>query len=263
MKNFFSHDEGARNDPRLIKVLMRLGQAGKGVYWDIIEMLYEQDGYLQLDECESYAFALRTECDLLAKLLSDFGLFENDGTRFWSASVLRRLAQRKGKSAKASESAAKRWGHANALPPHSEGNAKKGKEKKGKETTSDDVARAGGGEDASQQVATASPPSPQREVPADEAPVFTVAGFGAFVARMAYGQINRARYLLDIQRKAETLKARTNTGWENYILEWLRRDEAAGHLLLAEVKAPPGGPVATTSTYDRKALAAQQQEPVC
>lgn len=133
MKSFFSHDEGARNDPKLIKVLMRLGQAGKGVYWDIIEMLYEQDGYLLLSECESYAFALRTDCDLLTKLLTNFELFENDGTQFWSNSVLRRLELRKGKSAKAAESAAKRWQNANAMRTHSEGNASKGKEIKGKE----------------------------------------------------------------------------------------------------------------------------------
>jgi len=136
MKNFFSHDEGARNDPKLIKVLMRLGQAGKGVYWDIIEMLYEQDGYLMLSECDSYAFALRTESNLLQSLIHDFGLFENDGEKFWSNSALIRLERRKGKSLKAAESAAKRWQNADAMRTHSESNAKKGKEKKGKEIDS-------------------------------------------------------------------------------------------------------------------------------
>ncbi len=28
---YFSHDYSARNDPKLVKVLMKLGQAGKGV----------------------------------------------------------------------------------------------------------------------------------------------------------------------------------------------------------------------------------------
>ena len=133
MKNFFSHDEGARNDPKLIKVLMRLGQAGKGTYWDLIEMLYEQNGYLVLSECESYAFALRTSCELIESLIHDFDLFENDGTSFWSESALRRLAQRKAKSIKAAESAAKRWGNTNAMRTHSGSNAKKEKEKKRKE----------------------------------------------------------------------------------------------------------------------------------
>ncbi|HEX8660070.1 MAG TPA: DUF4373 domain-containing protein [Hymenobacter sp.] len=136
MKNFFSHDEGARNDPKLIKVLMRLGQEGKGVYWDLVEMLYEQSGYLLLSECESYAFALRTKCELIDALIRDFGLFETDEEKFWSNSVLKRLDLRYAKSAKAAESAAKRWENANAMRTHSDGNAKKGKENKGKESNS-------------------------------------------------------------------------------------------------------------------------------
>ncbi|WP_026462600.1 Lin1244/Lin1753 domain-containing protein [Adhaeribacter aquaticus] len=134
MKNYFSHDEGARNDPKLIKVLMRLGQAGKGVYWDLIEMLYEQGGYLQLAECDSYAFALRTDCDLIKSLINDFDLFKTDGSKFWSESLLKRLEVRQSKSDKAAKSAAKRWGNANAMQTHSEGNANKEKEKKVKES---------------------------------------------------------------------------------------------------------------------------------
>ncbi len=139
MKNYFSHDEGARNDPKLIKVLMRLGQAGKGVYWDLVEMLYEQGGCLLISECESYAFALRTENELIQSLINDFGLFENDGQKFWSASLLRRLEVRQTKSAKAAESASKRWNNANAMRTHSEGNAIKGKDSKGKDSKEEEI----------------------------------------------------------------------------------------------------------------------------
>lgn len=138
MKEYFSHDFGARNDPKMLKVLMRLGQAGKGAYWDLIEMLYEQDGYLLLSECESIAFALRMECDAIMRLVTEFDLFQSDAEKFWSESVLRRLELRRAKSAKAAESASKRWnkseGNANAMRTHSEGNAIKEKEKKGKES---------------------------------------------------------------------------------------------------------------------------------
>lgn len=135
MRNYFSHDVNARNDAKLIKVLMRLGQAGKGVYWDLVEMLHEQDGYLMHSDCESYAFALRTDCDLINSLISDFGLFESDGERFWSESALRRIEHRNGKSIKAKESAEKRWHtserNANAMRTHSDGNAiKERKERK-------------------------------------------------------------------------------------------------------------------------------------
>jgi hypothetical protein len=130
---YFSHDYNARNDPKLIKLLMKLGQEGKGVYWDLIEMLYEQDGYLKLNECESYAFALHTHCDLLNSVIRDFDLFTVNNTVFYSESVLKRLEKRRIISEKAVISANKRWKNANAMPTHSEGNARKGKERKGKE----------------------------------------------------------------------------------------------------------------------------------
>lgn len=142
MKEYFSHDFGARNDPKLIDVMLTLGHEGKSVYWDLVEMLYEQNGYLMLLQCKSYAFALRTDCALLTKLVNDFGLFANDGERFWSETALRRLEQRNLKSAKAKESASKRWAtserNANALPTQCEGNASKGKEIKGKEIKGND-----------------------------------------------------------------------------------------------------------------------------
>lgn len=142
---YFSHDYGSRNDPKLVKVLMKLKQEGKGVYWDLIEMLYEQGGYLMLSDCDSYAFALRTSEECINSLINDFGLFENDGQRFWSESVLRRMNQRNAKSEKAKESALKRWNkpdsnsnaskkYANALQTQSNSNAiKERKEKEIKE----------------------------------------------------------------------------------------------------------------------------------
>ena len=135
MKPYFSHDEGARNDPKLIDVMMALGHEGKSVYWDLVEMLYEQNGYLMRSQCKGYAFALRTHCDLILSLVDDFGLFASDGEKFWSETALRRIEQRSAKSSKAKESAAKRWAtserNANALPTQCEGNAIKVKERKG------------------------------------------------------------------------------------------------------------------------------------
>lgn len=112
---YFSHDFGARNDPKLQKVLMKLGQEGKGVYWDLVEMLFEEGGKLLISECDSYAFALRTKDDCIKSLLNDFGLFIKDDTNFWSESVLRRISERDTKSEKARLSANSRWNNANAL----------------------------------------------------------------------------------------------------------------------------------------------------
>lgn len=159
---YFSHDYGARNDPKLQKVLMKLGQEGKGVYWDIVEMLFEEGGYLLLSECDSYAFALRTNTDCINSLVNDFGLFQKNDVFFWSDSVNRRLVEREQKSEKARNSANNRWKNANASKKNAnaseinasavthlcDGNAikeRKGKEKKeikdtvDKSTMQDDI----------------------------------------------------------------------------------------------------------------------------
>jgi hypothetical protein len=131
---YFTHDYGSRNDPKLQKVLMKIGHEGKSVYWDLVEMLYEEGGYLELSECENYAFALRTNHECITKLVNDFDLFKKDDKKFWSESILRRLEQRYLKSQKASDSAKSRWDKANALKNHA--NASKNdaiKESKGKE----------------------------------------------------------------------------------------------------------------------------------
>jgi hypothetical protein len=127
---YFSHDYNARNDPKLQKLLMKQGQEGKGVYWDLIEMLYEQDGYLLLSECESYAFQLRTSYERITELIRNFDLFITNEKSFYSESVLRRLEERKIKSNKARESVNKRWNDTNVIRTNNERNTNKVKESK-------------------------------------------------------------------------------------------------------------------------------------
>lgn len=173
---YFSHDYSARNDPKLVKVLMKLGQAGKGVYWDLVEMLFEQSGYLMLSECSSYAFALHTDEQCITSLINDFDLFQNDGTRFWSDSVLRRISERSERAKKAKESADKRWsdkrlkqsqseGNANAMQTQCDPNAikeRKGKERKGNNNT---PLPPGGGEWVQSFLSENANPPEQGEIP--------------------------------------------------------------------------------------------------
>jgi len=129
---YFSHDYNSRNDPKLQELLMDLGYEGLGIFWCLVEMLYAQDGYLLLDKCERYAFALRTESEKIKKVIEI--AFKNDEKQFWSDTVLERLEIRKIKSNKAKESAITRWNNANAMRTQSDGNAikeRKGKERKG------------------------------------------------------------------------------------------------------------------------------------
>ena len=139
---YFSHDVNARNDPKLIKLLMKHGIAGIGIFWCLIEMLYENNGELLTSECDSYAFALHTDYDVVNSVINNFDLFQKNDKAFWSERVNDNMYNRKFKSEKAKLSASLRWNksknnanalknNANALPTQSECNAIK--ERKGKE----------------------------------------------------------------------------------------------------------------------------------
>jgi hypothetical protein len=121
----------------MVDLLMTHGVAGLGIYWSIIEMLYEQGGKLMRTQCDRIAFALHTQSDLVKAVVETSELFVKDETHFWSESALRRIEHRESKSAKARESAHKKWDNANAMRPHSERNAIK--ERKGKEIKGNDI----------------------------------------------------------------------------------------------------------------------------
>lgn len=127
---WFKHDYNSRSDGRLINLQMALGMEGVGIYWCVIEMLYEEGGYLFKTECERIAFELRTDSDKIRKVVES-SLFECENDKFWSESVLRRLGKSKEKSDKNSTNAKKRWDDerkkkeedANAMRTHNDGNA--------------------------------------------------------------------------------------------------------------------------------------------
>lgn len=104
---YFPHDFNARNDPKLQKVLMELGHEGKSVYWDLIEILYEQGGYLNKTEIKLLGFSLRTDPFLIQNLIDNFDLFEQDENKFWSKSVLVRIEIREEKRNKNKENGKK------------------------------------------------------------------------------------------------------------------------------------------------------------
>jgi hypothetical protein len=132
--DYFSHDTFAREDEKLQNLIITKGYEGLGVYWCIIEMLYESNGYLE-NSYERIAYALRTHKDLVKTIIEDFNLFNLNEThnKITSKSVNERIKRILSKSEKAKKSAMVRWNKkmiikdnkddANALPTHSERNA--------------------------------------------------------------------------------------------------------------------------------------------
>lgn len=132
---YFSHDYNARNDEKIKRLIRKHGMVGYGIFWSIVEDLYNNANALRTDY-EGIAYDLRSDCDIVASVVNDFDLFIFNGDFFGSNSVQERLDQRNSKSESARKSASYRWENANALQTQSEGNAKKerkGKEIKGKE----------------------------------------------------------------------------------------------------------------------------------
>lgn len=139
---YFSHDYHARTDGKLIKVMMKQGVSGIGIYWCLIEMLYENEGIISVNEYERIAFELRTNVDSITGMIHDFGLFENDGEFFWSESVNRRIQHLKNKSIKARESVNLRWKrkeNTNVLQSNNDSNTIKYNEIKSNEIKSNKI----------------------------------------------------------------------------------------------------------------------------
>ncbi len=95
---WFKHDSTAGRGGRLRKIQFIHGHWGKGIYWDVIEYLREQDGY----KSKTDDFSLRLICDIIgckdeSKFLSWFrdcvkeNLLIIDGDFFYSERLLENM----------------------------------------------------------------------------------------------------------------------------------------------------------------------------
>ena len=91
--NYFSHDSNARNDEKLVRLRMKQGAAGYGVYFMILERLREEADYMSAKDYNMIAFDLRVDAAIVKSVVEDFGLFTftDDGKCFYSESFSRRM----------------------------------------------------------------------------------------------------------------------------------------------------------------------------
>ena len=123
---YFSHDYNAREDEKIKELVYQNGMLGYGIYWAIVEMLYQNANALRT-KYSRIAFDLHQSHDAIVKsVITEFELFKfsEDGEYFYSESIERRLEKRNEKSEKARQSALNRWNksesNANASKTHSE-----------------------------------------------------------------------------------------------------------------------------------------------
>lgn len=110
---YFSHDYNTRSDAKIKKLIQKHNFNGYGLYWAIIEDLYQNNNNIELDY-ESMCYDYRTTESIIKSIIEDFELFIIDNNYFGSLSVQRRLEQRNEKSKTARNNANKRWGDNNS-----------------------------------------------------------------------------------------------------------------------------------------------------
>lgn len=129
--SYFSHDSNARNDEKLIRLRMKHGAAGYGVYFMILERLRDEAEYMSVKDYNVIAFDLRVDASLIKDVVENFGLFAftEDGECFYSESFNNRMSLKDEARTKMSEAgkkgAKKRWNGnsiANSKPSHRDPN---------------------------------------------------------------------------------------------------------------------------------------------
>jgi len=119
---YFPHDYHARHDTKLQRVMLTIGCEGIGIYWCLIEILYENNGYFEIDDIPFIAKTLQADQETVNEVINNYDLFTKEVGRVTSKSLLGRLKHINSKRYKARASANKRW-NANAMPTQCEGNA--------------------------------------------------------------------------------------------------------------------------------------------
>jgi hypothetical protein len=119
MNNYFPHDSNARNDERIIRLRMKHGAAGYGVYFMILERMRDAADYMCAKDYDMIAFDLRESSELIRSVVEDFGLFVMEDDNFYSESFLRRMREKDEAASKRREAGrkglAKRYGAGNAI----------------------------------------------------------------------------------------------------------------------------------------------------
>lgn len=129
---FFPHDHNARGDEKIINLVRTMSWEGYGLYWALIEKLYESGGRI-VSDFDAIAYDLHTDAGKVKSVATKFDLFFFVGSPrcLASKSVDRRLQERRVRVAQAKVAAGARWGdmreqcgsNAGAMRPHEISNA--------------------------------------------------------------------------------------------------------------------------------------------
>lgn len=142
---YFSHDSNAKDDPKCMLLIDQLGLEGYGIYWVLVEVLREQNGFqYPLNLVPILARRYNTTAEKMLTVIKKYGLFEVVEDTFFSLSLIKRmdkmsiLIEQKRQAGIASAEKRKLLREATVVAtdvqqPFNECSTIKGKEKKGNE----------------------------------------------------------------------------------------------------------------------------------
>ena len=122
-KTYLQHQSNSFTDIKIIKMRSKLGIESYGIFWALLELLFNEENKLCLDDYTVLAFSLQCDADKLKSVIEDFDLFIIEDGCFYSKRLNDHIDNINSKSIKAKENASKRWNNANAMQSHSEPNA--------------------------------------------------------------------------------------------------------------------------------------------
>lgn len=113
MYNYFPHPSNARVDGALIELRQELGSAGYGIYWMILELLRDAEGYRLKNSPRTIAFAINEpDTAAIEKVTTSYGLFavDDDGLLFcpWLTDAMAQYDTRKARLQEAGRKGAER-----------------------------------------------------------------------------------------------------------------------------------------------------------
>lgn len=95
--NYFPHHVDARSDEKVVRVRMKHGAAGYGVYFMLLERLAANPKHEEVLDYDALSFELREHIDLIQSVVENFGLFVitegEDHRLYFSQSLKDRLQE--------------------------------------------------------------------------------------------------------------------------------------------------------------------------
>jgi len=108
-KTYLQHQSNSFTDIKIIKMRSKLGIESYGIFWALLELLFNEENKLCVDDYSVLAFSLQCDADKLKSVIEDFDLFIIEDNCFYSKRLNDHIDTINSKSLKAKESVNKRW----------------------------------------------------------------------------------------------------------------------------------------------------------